>query len=649
MSEADTRDCCQGAQVTGGPEDLDKQSVHEACRQVIRDAIQDQLEGHHSSPIVVDGLPTIGKTHQATEVATNLDVPVAILTHRYETRDEHLELAERFDEHVAEIPAFDRTCPAKQGEHGDAWAEQLSDYRARGASPTYLHYYLQDALPCMEDDDCQYLKQWDVVEDAPVVIGGPAHAGLERIVDDRVVIFDEDPENTYRTDFEADELSTVVSICLQARENLPITNYNELQLVANNEEGFEDQVQTIREEFTDSESVARQSEAIRDGAGHAEAPTAILAMLELDGPSIGEASDAKEWEGRLQEEAELDFGTLPDGAQVVYDHAESRLIIRRPPNLESARAIVGLDGTPVEPLWQGRLGVDEITTRRVLCDECREKYLTEVVGYTFVQTSEAAKPYSSGTYVKRCSDYGLIEAVEAKHDTPPGIITTRRAEDLLFAEQPEESFVDRERVEAKIEDSRHYGNLRSSNEFQGTEVGIVMGSPHPGDRAIQITAALEGYTAIRDEDTRGLELSYEIPDRPFLRHYREHKVAQAALRFGRNTAATVYLHTGAIPDWLAGMVSHGPDDVSIDTRSEGQRSIITSLLEDGPGTAADIAAQDSVTVGEKHTRDMLHRLRSEGIVSRDGKQPYIWEADGVDQVPHTASVSLPECSEQQKS
>jgi hypothetical protein len=364
-------------------------------------------------------------------------------------------------------------------------------------------------------------------------------------------------------------------------------------------------------------------------------------MLELDGPTIGETPEGGDWDDRLREEAELDVGELPDGAQVVYDHAESRLIIRRPPNLENALAIVGLDGTPIKPLWQGRLGVEDITTRRVLCDDCREKYLTDVVGYTFIQTAAAAKPYSSGTYVKRLSDYGVIEAVSAKHDSQPGIITTRRAEELLFEEQPNDSFIDSDRVTAKIADSKHYGNLRSSNDFEGTEVGVVLGSPHPGDRPLQITAALEGYTAIRDEDTKGLDLSYEIPDRPFLRHYRENKVAQAALRFGRTTAATVYLHTGALPDWLAGIVSHGPDEVYIDKRSEGQRSIIYTLVEEGPGTAGDIAGREIVTVGEKHTRDMLKRLRREGIVTRDEEQPYTWKSDGANQAPHTAAVKLP--------
>jgi len=120
----------------------------------------------------------------------------------------------------------------------------------------------------------------------------------------------------------------------------------------------------------------------------------------------------------------LDYVELPDGSQVVYDHAESRVVIRRPPTLDAARAVVGLDGTPVEELWCGRLGVDNIESWRILCD-CRARYLRDVIGYEFVQTTSHVKPYSSGEYVNRRGDFGVIEAVANRHDTTPGVITTK--------------------------------------------------------------------------------------------------------------------------------------------------------------------------------------------------------------------------------
>jgi hypothetical protein len=642
MAGADPDDCCRGAHAAAQRDEFTQATVWDACSAGIRDAIESQLDDEQASPVIIDGLPTIGKTRHATDIAFHLDVPAAILTHRYETRDEHLELAAEHQKAVVEIPTLDRDCPTRRGDHGSGWAERINDYRSRGASPTYLHYYLQDALPCMQDGDCPYLARWDAVEEADVVIGGPAHAALDRVVDDRVVIFDEDPGTAYRTEFDANQLTAAISSFLSASDSLPIDNYLGLLAVATNE-SMADIQETIRDELADTESIARPAAAVNDDDGHAEASTAILAHLEFGGPIVDDAvPDTYDWDDRLRERAELDYVELEDGAQVVYDHAESRVFIRRPPDLTAARAVVGLDGTPVEELWRGRLGVDDIESWRILCDDCRARYLRDVIGYTFVQTTSHVKPYSSGEYVNRRADFGLIEAVENRHETAPGVITTKSAAERLFEESPSEPFIDIQRVTNRIADVKHYGALRSSNDFTGTEVGIVLGSPHPGDRPLQITAALEGYTAVRDDEGKGTDLDYGIPDRPFLRHYREHKIAQAVLRFGRTTAATVYIHTGVLPEWLAEMVTAGPETVMIDERSEGQRGVIRALLDEAPGTAAEIAKREGVSIGEKQTRDWLKRLRSEGYVSRDDSQPYTWAADGLADAPHTARVRLPD-------
>lgn len=644
MPEADVENCCRGNRVATEHGEFTQESVREACRNGIREAIESQLEGDRQEPVVIDGLPTIGKTHQATRVAAEFDEPVAILTHRYDTRDDHIAHADKFDERVEEIPTLDRHCPTAKGENGKDWAEMIHDYRDRGASPTYLHYHLLEELPCMQqDEDCPYITQWDVVESTPVVVGGPVHAALERVVDDRIVIFDEDPGQAYRREFDADQLSSYVSTFLGERDALPVDNFQQLQAISNND-SFAEQQAEIREYISDSDSVAQQSEALNEG-GHVEASTATLALLELEGPTIGQEQSGPQWEEDLRTRAELDFTELPDGAQVVHDHKESQFVIRRPPDLQGARAVIGLDGTPVERLWRGRLGVDKVDCRRILCDDCRARYLTEVVGYTFVQTTSFVKPYSSGNHVNPRADYGLIEAVAAKHDSAPGVITSRSAEERLFEEGPNELLIDPQQVKKQIGESKHYGNLRSSNEFEGTRVGIVLGSPHPGDRPIQITAALEGDIAVRDEDTKGTDLDYGIPDRPYLRHYREHKVAQAALRFGRTSPATVYLHTGALPEWLEQMVSAGPEETNIDERSDGEMTLIRSLENDGSGTAREIADREDVTIGEKHARDCLKGLRDEGVVARDDTQPYTWSADGIDDAPYTAHVVLPDVDE----
>lgn len=642
MIDSDVDDCCRGAHTASHWDAFTQQVVWEACRDGIRNAIEVQLEDEQSTPVIIDGLPTIGKTRHATDIAFDIGLPVAILTHRYETRDEHLKLAANHQKGVVEVPTLDRDCPTRRGEHGSGWAERINDYRSRGASPMYLHFYLQDTLPCMQDGNCPYLSRWDMVEEADVIIGGPAHAALDRVVKDRVVIFDKDPGTAYRTEFDANQLTSAISTFLSENDDLPVDNHLGLLAVATNDSMAERQ-ETIRDELVDDDSIARPIEAVSDDDGHAEAPTVVLALLELGRPIIKDmVPNSYDWDDQLREQAELDFVELQDGAQVVYDYAESQIFIRRPPALKETRAIVGLDGTPVKELWHGRLGVDDIDCWRILCDDCRARYLRDVIGYTFVQTTSHVKPYSSGKFINRRADFGLIEAVATRHEASPGVITTKSAAERLFNEDTSDSFIDNERVNRRIADIKHYGALRSSNDFTGTEVGIVLGSPHPGDRPIQITAALEGYTAVRDDEEKGTALDYGIPGRPFLRHYREHKVAQAVLRFGRTTAATVYIHTGVLPEWLSNIVDFGPDTIEIAERSDGQRAVIQSLLDEGAGTAAEIAARERVAIGEKQTRDWLKQLKSEGYVTRDDSQPYTWAADSLANAPHTAQVHLPD-------
>lgn len=415
MAGADPEDCCRGAHAASQQGEFTQATVWDACRDGIQEAIETQLDDEQAPPVIIDGLPTIGKTRHTTETAFDLDVPAAILTHRYETRDEHLELAAKHQKAVVEVPTLDRDCPTRRGDHGEGWAERINDYQSRGASPTYLHYYLQDVLPCMQDGDCPYLARWDAVEAADVIVGGPAHAALDRVVDDRVVIFDEDPGATYRTEFDANQLSTAISTFLSKNDDLPIDNHFGLIGAATNE-GMEAIRDTIRDELSDNISIARPTEAVDDDDGHAEAPTAVLAMLKLGGPIIGDTAPTEyDWDDQLREEAGLDYVELPDGSQVVYDHAESRVVIRRPPTLDDVRAVVGLDGTPVEELWRGRLGVDDIESQRILCDDCRARYLRDVIGYEFVQTTSHVKPYSSGEYVNRRGDFGVIEAVANRH------------------------------------------------------------------------------------------------------------------------------------------------------------------------------------------------------------------------------------------
>ncbi|MWV38875.1 hypothetical protein [Natrialba sp. INN-245] len=637
--------CCLGREIVGDQTDLPQESVWDACRVGIKRAIQKQLD-KGSSPVVIDGLPTIGKTKSAAEVVTEFDQPAAIFTHLHDTRNAHLESIVDDDVDVIKLPSLETDCPTATGEHGDEWANRLKGYHNRGASPKFLHMRLQDDLPCMQDDECEYIKRWNEASNADLLIGHPVHAGLPEVVEDRIVVFDEDPQDAFRTEFSASDLAPAIATFLE-KQDIQIDTLSELEIVAK-QDRFNSVCKELREVVTDGDNLTRPAEALNENGGHANAPVAILAILEFDGLVPESQSDEEadpDWNSELRDRIKLDYVQLIDGSEAVFDYREDSLYLRSPPDLSTACAIVGLDGTPTKAIWSGRLGVESVSVQRILCDDCRQQYLQETIGYQFVQTSRSINPYSSGRHANRRECYGLIEAVANRHGTEVPIITTKKAENRLFENETSQPFIDTQRVENSISNFDHYGNLRSSNKFEGEEVGIVLGSPHPGDRAIQVTAAFEGYIAERG-DEKGASLAYGLDGDPFLQHYRENKVAQAIFRFGRTVPSTAYVHTSALPDWLQ-EIAISPDDapeLEIVKRSEGERAVMYTLEEEGPGTVQEITARESIDFSENHVRDMLKRLRREGIVTRNDTQPYTWNEDGVSDPPHTASVTLPDLS-----
>ncbi|WP_332898922.1 winged helix-turn-helix domain-containing protein [Haladaptatus sp. CMSO5] len=358
-----------------------------------------------------------------------------------------------------------------------------------------------------------------------------------------------------------------------------------------------------------AENLFDDSTLVSNAGGHGAARAIVLSLLETTRQELGNGVERVEFQ---------------DGAVAVYDGIEGKLYIRRPPDLSVAAAVVGLDGTPVLRIWEGRLGCppdQELEYQRVLCDECRTRYLKDVLGYRIYQTSPHIKPYSSGVNIHQEKDLALIEAVYRQTGTKPAVISTKIA---LATLENQWSFV---------QDSGHYGAIKGTNRFGGEDlnVGIVLGSQHPGDHEVKRLAALNGdcIEIPKTRLDRGKNLPYGIKPRPeesenpYLSHFREHQVVQAILRFGRSTGATVYVHTGAVPDWIL-------TDGSIDSekevfrrvRSEGEREVL-KVLEESSMTVVDLT--EHVAVSQRTVYDRLADLEADGIVEQIGdKQPYRW-------------------------
>lgn len=630
MSDSDT--CC----FTARESERSQEAVWRRCAEEIQTAVEDQLTGE-SGPVLVDAIPTTGKTHAAARVTSAIDEPILIVSHLHETRDT---LVREIDsDTLVRLPALERDCPTVTDDH--PLSEELSNQNARGASPYFLHQRRRNELPCMDSGDCPYVERRDAAIDADVLVGHPTHVLSEELVEGRVVIFDEDPGDAYRTQFNTAQRTQAANQFLQGYDQLDVSRVDQVKALASLDEiggvGANDVLETLG---SIGES-ARQTEALEED-GHAEAPSITLAALELQRQALQEmAGDFDDpYAEDLRQNLGLGYVELPDGTTVVEDLESEALYIRRPPDLSGAAAIVGLDGTPRPAVWKGRLGVDNLVHRQLLCDECRGTYLTEHVGYEFIQTTEGANPYSSGQHVNDAQCYALLEAASKYHDQQVPVITTKKAQTRLFESSLDGPHLSDPSISSFVTNVRHYGDLRSSNEFEGESVGIVLGSPHPGDAPIKVAAAFEGYLAQRG-DGRGMDLDYGIADRPFLQHFREDKVAQAVFRFGRSSPATVYVHTAALPDWLAAVTRRPKEGTIVRTRNDGERSIIRTLREEGGGEAKEIHAREVVEIGERQVRKLLKRLYKEGLIERSDSQPYQWTPTDADAASLVAELSFP--------
>lgn len=270
--------------------------------------------------------------------------------------------------------------------------------------------------------------------------------------------------------------------------------------------------------------------------------------------------------------------------------------------------MIALDGTPTVAKWQLMLG-KELQHRPVLSDEEKKMYFREILGIRVVQTTEAANHYSgkSGISVTPQQDLALIEAVRRREKVQPCLITSQSAEMKYLKCGLEELIEDVER------DVRHYGEFKGSNDFGEIRVGIVVGSPHYGDNQIQKWCALAGESVIRAEGTKGVGQDFGPYGNQILHGMRENEVLQAIMRFGRDTGgATVYVHTGALPEW----VERDEYVTELWKWPDGMCEVLGAIKEHGEPEWRTKNISENVSICEQMARKHLNKLVSFGYLNR---------------------------------
>jgi hypothetical protein len=588
------------------------------ARQRTTEAIADAYKS--SDRVLIEALPTMGKSYGAPKAAAEVGQKITILTGRG-NKEQYQQFREWCEEHNLDyytLPSFTRDCHTANGEHGEQSKREVMDWYRRGATPQTIHKHAEDilgrALPCQEHkgQSCPYASKWDFSpDDYDVLIGHYAHAHKTKVTSGRTVVLDEFPGESYETTFGADGLLPgAVSSWLQRTEEVPFENWTDLLEHRDDAQRRADALLYFDETGTERDELA----VLEDSHAHALAPSIVFALLITDDLGNG------------VEHANIS----DDGRKAVFNREISELSLLTPPDLDYTSGIVALDGTPTLNMWEDCLG-ERLNHRSVLQENERKEYIKQALNLNLIRTSEYIKPYNSANHVNVEADATLLNEIADMHDEKPGLITTSTAEEqYVNVDEP-----------LPMAETKHYGNVLGSNEFKTKRVGAVIGSNHYGDHYIKKWAAYAGEVAGRGEG-KGDELDYGSYGNKVLQHMRGHDSLQSVMRFGRDgNGAVVYVHTDTLPDWvpLAG------EGRVLKTWSDGMRSVIDALeCLDSP-TTNEIVEYPTVDISRQQVFEHCETLRDKDILSRkqnpeDGRG-YVWIGDDLHKIGEHGDAELP--------
>ncbi len=588
-------------------EDVDvsitREGAFDRCRQMLKEALE------NGEQVLVEALPSVGKSRGIVDAAAETEVPVTILTQRHDLYDQLGDWCGDLRLRYQRLPSFTEDCPTYCGDHGEQIRETVRDWYDRGASAQQIHARAAEELghdlPCQQGSECPYASKWKFDPDGfDVLIGHYRHAKKTEVVEDRVVVFDEFAEDAFDTVLD-ENLDRAVTRFL-ADSDLPLDSVTDL-LEERGDDSMANQI-ALRE-LRDAGIERHGNVVFDDNSTHAAAPRAVYTLLDAsDVPVDG-------WERSV----------LPDGSIGVFDRGGQVVRIREPPELEDAAGVIALDGTPTKLLWESTLGVS-LDHRRVLNDAERRAYLRDELELRSIQTTEYEHPYSSGKHVNKQKDRALLREVRQQHDQKPTLVSTRSA--IRQYESPG--------VLSEVADHAHYGDLKGTNEFADTRLAVICGTRHFGDAYIKREAAIADEPINRDG--RGMEKTYGEFGDQVLRHMREHETLQAIMRFGRDgDGATVYVNTAAVPDWVPVTRVEGVDEQS---HADGMQDVIVVLrTTEAPWSSDSIAEQ--VSISRRQVRTYLGRLSEWGHLTqeRDGRQVRYTDVS-VDSINPHGLVSL---------
>jgi hypothetical protein len=572
------------------------------------------------SPVLIDALPSIGKSHAVVKWAETTGNPLTVFTARHDLFDQYEGWARERDLRCLTLPSFHDDCETANGSHGESWQKRVRDkYEQTNLRPSEIHWQaeelFEEPLPCQQEGGCSYLSAHDVDPgEFDVLVGHYRHAHVPERVENRYIVFDEFPEGDFLAQYSAGTVSKAVNAYLDD-DGLPFLYLKDLKESRRNNKRkqigigwFEQHNPTLKRDVDGAVTAP-------SGNGHPEAPTMTYAILTAE-------DLANRWE----------HTRLPDGRTAVVNPTDESLTVLNQPALKGVKSVIALDGTPTVEKWRLMLG-DDLRREAIMSDTEKQRYLRNKLGVRVIQTTEAANHYSGRAAISVTpeKDLVLFEGVRRRENIRPALITSKSA----LREYEEKG------LSEVVRETEHYGNLKGSNKFKKTRVGIVAGSPHYGDDYIKRWSALAGKSVEEGYDEDGVRLKGMAQDfgdygNRILYGMRENEVLQAILRFGRDgNGATVYVHTAAIPEWVE------RDEAVPEIRpwSHGMCQILEAIekTEGREWRTKDITSQ--VSVSGQQVREHLHTLADFGFVSyRQEGRGYTWSDESLNEIGQRGHV-----------
>lgn len=517
--------------------------ARDRCNSELTDALSKEWEG------VFCALMSMGKSYGVPNAVAATRKASTVLMHR--GHDEQYEQFLQWSDDVGidayRLPSFTHDCEAANGDLGDGEKERvLSAYR-RGVHPSTIHESLNPKC----EPGCTYRRRMAFEPSHfDLLVGHYTHAYYFPAIAGRSVFIDEFPGHAWESKVNTGRVSSF----LKANDDIGVNYFTEL-LEQRSDGSLKDDMRAWVDEHGLRPS---QDELLRDERLYGLAPVAVWGLLTSKKLSNG-------WE--ISSFSLADFTDDPDdlleGYRVAFDPGSSpdmdpRIFVLFEPDLSPAKNVIGLDGTPTMELWYTVAGLSK--KRQVLTDSERVEYLRDALQHEYIVTAPDPRPY--GPFKNRVEervteerDAALFREITKRHGEKPGLITTKKAEEIAYDGSIfhlDDNGEIRSDMPSLVSEVEHYGNLKGSNRFKQKRVGVVVGYQDFGDGEIQQWGAYAGVDVPGGDAAHvGRSRDHGEYGNRVLRDSREHPLFQGTMRFGRDgKGATVYVDSSALPEWV---------------------------------------------------------------------------------------------------